>query len=724
MLTFFVIVDTIIVVAMLAMAATVLVHGGYRLRRNVAMAFFCILIGAWTIANHISNSLYSSTTEAEISNYIVFSSSFTAMILVMLFVAELAGIKKLLHIARIVSPILFVIAGLSATPLVGAGVERQKEVYGVIFGPLLPLYGAALVAMMTFTLTILFIGLRHARGLRRNQLQVIGASLAVTLPLVLSLGFILPTATGVFWLTEFAIAPMIFLVAGLYYSVIKQRLFDIRFVAVRSVAYVCIIVSLSLVYYLSAYFISVIIMGGQLTDDVGVGPINIVLALFLTLIFQPLKNFFDRVTNSLFYRDSYQGVDFITRLNSLLISTTDLRGLTQRISHEISATLKAEHVSFFLRVGNSGGHYISSGMAHYSKLTLYDAELLNQFVDKYLEPVFMTDSLSFNSDVRRMLVSHKVAILLPLKSPSGIVGYLLLGEHKSGSYTKKDMDMLATISSELVITIQNAISLHEVRELNATLQQRIDVATKELRLSNSQLQHLDEVKNEFISMASHQLRTPLTSIKGYLSMVLEGDAGKITGKQEKLLFEAFKSSERMVGLIGDFLNVSRLQTGKFNIEKTDFDMKFIVEQEVSNLKLIATSHDMKIRLQSTAESLPVFADESKVRQVIMNFVDNAIYYSRPKSTIIINLERVKNDVALTVIDTGIGVPKDEQPKLFGKFFRAKNARKQRPDGTGVGLYLARRVISAHAGSIIFSSREGKGSTFGFRLPLADESSKK
>lgn len=135
-----------------------------------------------------------------------------------------------------------------------------------------------------------------------------------------------------------------------------------------------------------------------------------------------------------------------------------------------------------------------------------------------------------------------------------------MGEHLSGNYTKRDLNVLSTINNELIIAIQNAVSLHEVWELNATLQQRINVATKELRSSNAQPRPFDEVKDEFMSMASHQLRTPLTSVKGYISMVLEGDAGKISTQQQKLLVEAYKSSERMVGLIADFLNVSRLQT--------------------------------------------------------------------------------------------------------------------------------------------------------------------
>jgi signal transduction histidine kinase len=278
--------------------------------------------------------------------------------------------------------------------------------------------------------------------------------------------------------------------------------------------------------------------------------------------------------------------------------------------------------------------------------------------------------------------------------------------------------VLQAISDELVIAIQNALSVQEVKDLNATLQQRINDATAELRRSNAQLQRLDEAKDEFISMASHQLRTPLTSIKGYISMLVEGDVGKVTNQQKHLLDEAFISSERMVRLIGDFLNVSRLQTGKFIIEKGPVDLAKVVGQEIDSLLPNATARGLKFSYKPP-KNLPLLnLDDSKIRQVIMNFADNAIYYSKEKSTIKIDLKLEGRWIEFTVKDTGIGVPESEKEHLFTKFFRATNARKQRPDGTGVGLFLAKKVVDAHDGQIIFESKQGKGSTFGFRLPLA------
>jgi signal transduction histidine kinase len=364
--------------------------------------------------------------------------------------------------------------------------------------------------------------------------------------------------------------------------------------------------------------------------------------------------------------------------------------------------LKSEHATFFIY--DKDAHHVTLGTAKHTKLPTADARKLDEYVSQNGFNIVITEKVKNSNFIKRLLISHKISMLLPLVHENRVLGYFILGDHRRAGYTRRDIQMLETIDDELTIAIQNALSVQEVKDLNAHLEQRIDAATKELRASNAQLQKLDEAKDEFISMASHQLRTPLTSIKGYVSMLMDGDVGEVSKEQKHLLQEAFMSSERMVRLIGDFLNVSRLQTGKFVIE-------------VEGLETNAQSRGLKFTFKRPKNIPELNLDENKIQQVIMNFCDNAIYYSKENSKIQVNLAVVDNQVEFTVTDTGIGVPAGEQEQLFNKFFRATNARKQRPDGTGVGLFLAKKVIDAHDGKIIFESREGKGSTFGFRLPI-------
>lgn len=297
--------------------------------------------------------------------------------------------------------------------------------------------------------------------------------------------------------------------------------------------------------------------------------------------------------------------------------------------------------------------------------------------------------------------------IIKLKTRQKLVGVMAVGF--LGSIVElqhADIMLLERLSDAIGVAMDNKLLFEE--------NQRV---LKQLKKSNEKLKALDEAKDEFISMASHQLRTPLTSVKGYVSMVLEGDAGKISGQQKLLLEQAFTSSQRMVYLIADLLNVSRLKTGKFVIDAKPTSLPDVVEGEVQQLATTAKAHNLTITFNKPANFPMLNLDETKTRQVVMNFLDNAIYYTPAGGHIKVELTSNGKTVEYKVIDDGLGVPKAEQHQLFTKFFRAANARKARPDGTGLGLYMAKKVIVAQGGALIFSSTEGKGSTFGFSFPI-------
>jgi signal transduction histidine kinase len=174
----------------------------------------------------------------------------------------------------------------------------------------------------------------------------------------------------------------------------------------------------------------------------------------------------------------------------------------------------------------------------------------------------------------------------------------------------------------------------------------------------------------------------------------------------------------MVYLIADLLNVSRLRTGKFVIDSSPVNLADLVEQELEQLKETAATRQLELIYKKPHNFPTLMLDETKIRQLVMNFTDNAIYYTPAKGKITIQLEDKPQTVELRVIDNGIGVPRSEQPHLFTKFYRAGNARKARPDGTGLGLFMAKKVIIAQGGSLIFESKQGKGSTFGFTFSKA------
>jgi len=710
----YLVIDVVIAVGLLSLGVVSLLRQGYKNPINRLFAWFSVLVALWIVSNNFSNDIGLPSQVALWANYLVFSSSFGVLIVFMQFITKLASAHKLEYFAKRLAIPLWVMCLIGATPLVVGGLIVQGDVYAVIFGPLFWLYAFCIFIMIAIITYGIVHGLRHAKGVRRRQLRTISIGLAVALPLVLLFSLIIPSFTGLFAVTEFGITPTIILVFSLYYGVVRYGLFDIRLAMVRTVAYALSLLTLSVIYYYLAYIVSLLFFQGEVNSSVGISPVNILLALLLAFIFQPVKRFFDKITNKFFYKDHYSSEDFFARLNKTIAVTTDLRQLLERAAVEIGTTLKSEQTFFF--INTLDGHHVSSGTERHKQLPINDAMQL-EAVNGLGRDIMVASLMNVRSPERRLMLSHRIEVILPLIRSNKNIGFLCLGERLTSNYTRRDIKVLNTISDELVIAIQNALSVQEIREFNTTLQQEISNATKELRTKNTILQQLDKAKDEFVGMASHQLRTPLTSIKGYISMVLEGDAGKISGPQAQLLNEAFTSSERMVRLINDFLNVSRLQTGKFMIDKHPADLSKVVEQEIDSLQSNAVVHGMKFVYDLPKDFPMINIDEGKMRQVIMNFADNAIYYSHDGSTILINLSVDNDSVIFTVQDTGIGVPSDEQASLFSKFYRASNARKQRPDGTGVGLYLAKKIISAHDGKIIFNSTEGKGSTFGFSLPF-------
>lgn len=323
-------------------------------------------------------------------------------------------------------------------------------------------------------------------------------------------------------------------------------------------------------------------------------------------------------------------------------------------------------------------------------------------------PEELADLLGLSAtDVKRISKHLPLASLYAVKlmARRRLVGLLVIGFLTPvDTLSQTDQKLLDRLSESIGVALDNKLLFEENQHV-----------LKELRESNKKLKELDETKDDFISMASHQLRTPLTSVKGYISMIMEGDAGKVTHMQREMLGQAFFSSQRMVYLIADLLNVSRLKTGKFVIEPTPVNLATMVAEELGQLEETAAAHSLKLTYDKPKDFPLLMIDEVKTRQVIMNFVDNAIYYTPNGGQIDVQLIEKDATVELRVTDDGIGVPKSEQPHLFTKFYRAGNARKARPDGTGLGLFMAKKVIVAQDGSIIFESKEGNGSTFGFIL---------
>jgi signal transduction histidine kinase len=229
---------------------------------------------------------------------------------------------------------------------------------------------------------------------------------------------------------------------------------------------------------------------------------------------------------------------------------------------------------------------------------------------------------------------------------------------------------------------------------------------------------IDKAKTEFVSLASHQLRTPLSTVNWYSEMLLSGDVGEVTPDQKKYLEEIYNGNQRMVDLVNTLLDVSRIEMGTFMVEPKSTDIIKLAQSVIDEQKL--QIDEKKIRFSTTFEhGIPLIqADPKLLRMVIQNLLSNAVKYTPDEGKIEISifLDNKKN-ILLKVMDTGYGIPRNQQNMIFTKLFRADNVIGKDTEGTGLGLYIAKSIVEQTGGKLCFESVENKGTTFYATLPL-------
>ncbi len=238
-----------------------------------------------------------------------------------------------------------------------------------------------------------------------------------------------------------------------------------------------------------------------------------------------------------------------------------------------------------------------------------------------------------------------------------------------------------------------------------------------LTKQKNKLQALNDSKDEFISMASHQLRTPATAVKLYTAMLQEGYAGKLSEKQLGMLEKAVVNNERQLEIIEDMLRVARTDDGKVYLEKTDCDITALITGVIEGQGGVYASHDQKVIFATTDMPVTAYIDGNLMRMVLDNLLDNASKYSYDHTTMVVHLEQSDRETTITIIDSGVGVHRKDQKKMFTKFARLDNSLSYSTTGTGLGLYWVKKIVGLHKGSIEVTSKIEQGTSFTIRLPI-------
>lgn len=257
-----------------------------------------------------------------------------------------------------------------------------------------------------------------------------------------------------------------------------------------------------------------------------------------------------------------------------------------------------------------------------------------------------------------------------------------------------------------------------MKSVNREVSQRekIEILATDLQKANERLTELDRQKSEFVSFATHQLRAPLTAMKGYASLILEGDMGKVPDQAKEAVGRIFESTNTLTNIVDDYLNVTRIELGTMKYAFETIDLKTLIEDVIAELKPNidkATNVKFLFGAENAGTDYRITADRDKLKQVIANLIDNSLKYT-PKGSVGVSLSfnRSKHKFVFMLKDTGIGIAPETLPHLFNKFTRAGNANKTNIKGTGLGLFVAKEIITAHHGTIRAESEgEGKGSSF-------------
>ncbi len=336
----------------------------------------------------------------------------------------------------------------------------------------------------------------------------------------------------------------------------------------------------------------------------------------------------------------------------------------------------------------------------------------------WLGPVF---SLIFVFSMGYAIIRHNLFNIKVVTTKILVFGLLffifvrfLIAENLENKITESVLFLVTTIAGLFII--RNVMQEIQVRE-------EAEKLAEQLRKANARLRELDRQKSEFVSIASHQLRTPLTAIKGYSSMLLDGSFGKMCKGSVEPVEKIYRSSQRLVGVVEDFLNVTRIEQGRMSYDFRPVDMHHICENVVEELSFGAKDKGLDLIFKCGKPGAIVSADQGKIRQVALNLVDNAVKYTEKGEVEVCLRDDDPKHVVFEVVDTGIGIPEEFKKRMFEKFSRADNSGAYHANGSGIGLYIVKEIVEAHKGTVSVDSKEGKGATFTVTLPRVKEETK-
>ena len=693
---------------------------------NRLFSLFTLFLNSYLIFNHLS--LNQSSDEETLFWIRAVMSNAVILGLLFYFLAKTFPQKEFilprwqLILSLVATTILFF---LTQTDLIFQGYENETN--NPIPGKAIGLFALYTLIFLSGGFIELALKLKNSTTIEKIQTKLFILGTIFMFVLILTTNFLFVVVFKATALVGLLPLYTLAFVGFISYAIIKHRFLDIRFIIVRSIAYTLLTLFIAL-GYVSVLFNFAFFIGRESPSISTLQQFIVptILAVFFAISFQPLRRLFEKLTDRLFYKDHYDSNTLLWNLSRTMASTLDISKLSSSILGQLRDSIKINYAVIVLIrkktiiwVGSSGN---TKGRVFKGK-DILDIIHKSHTSSRKLEQIIIYEELS-EGRTKDVMREHGATIVLPLIVHSDLIGGLLLGEKSSGEiYSSEDVDLLKIVAPEVAVAVRNAMSYDEIKRFNITLEQEVKNATTRLQNANKRLKELDVLKDEFVSIASHELRTPMTAIKSYLWMALNKSPQKLGNPLKKYLNISYQSTERLIHLVNDMLTVSRIERNKIEIKKQPFDIIEILKLIFDELKITAEEKKIKLLLKyNPGEMYQLHGDKEKLREVFQNLVGNSLKFTPENGRIVIKVKKERATIAISVSDTGSGIREEDQSKLFKKFSKIEYAYANHSSqhGTGLGLYISKQIVSLHNGDITVQSEVDKGSTFTVRLPLIQD----
>lgn len=685
----------------------------HRSLRNQSFSLFVLAISGWTLSLAIT--LFTQNIFWGKITFFFGTMTPGMMLFFVLFFSPKARWQNKYWLL-IVPPIFFAAISLLKSELlfqelkiVRGGLNPEKK------GALYPMFSVYVVGYCLAAARLAYIEFKKSTGLYKIQIKYVVLGTSSCVFLALASNIVLPFL-GVDEFKAWGPIFSIIMISFISYAIIKYRFLEIKIVIEAVITYLTSLLLTAIVLL----FIEDVLYW---QSNVSLSQLNFIILACSILIFPFTKKIIAKVFEIIDRPETINAEHSIKNLAESLTHLITLEEITDVVNKTIMEIIGVKVASTIVYEENKADIYSSThypeclnNLAENTEILDYLNESKTPLLKQEIQLLFETgQSTRQIQNIRNLIMDCDIEIYLPLIHQNKLIGVIAMtGKISKETFSHTDITLLETIAYQASTAVSNGIFYKKIHDLNVNLKKKVNEQTKHLN-------DLLRVKDEFVKITSHQLRTPTTIIKGMLSMILDGSLDDNENKRKQYLEQAFQSVQNLERIIHGILGASDMTAGKLLMTFEPVDIREMILRLVAERNHLANKKNINLKFNDTVSELPkIPADKVKLREALANLIDNAIHYT-PQGEVCISLEASpdNNYVSFCVKDSGIGIKNSEKHKIFKKFSRTEQSTMLNPNGTGLGLYIVKQIIDAHHGAILVESAgENMGTLFKVTIPAA------